>query len=176
MKSEDLDSETMQLWGQLNGKKELVLLPQALKVVTANVIPRVVTLLDINKILTLSDCNSCIFVYYIAVNVSKIFTENVDAVCPHSQLIADQNSQIRYQNQEIAFMCITCQILIFKIHRMLPHYGRKMLAPRIPENTLDRDAYNFYYKIFRDISDLLNPMRNVLEQISKIPFVNCWKF
>lgn len=48
-----------------------------------------------------------------------------------------------------------------------------MAEKRILENTLDQDAYNFYYKIFRDISDLLNPMRKVLEQISKIPFVNC---
>lgn len=35
MKSEDLDSETMWLWGQLSGRKELVQLPQALKVVTS---------------------------------------------------------------------------------------------------------------------------------------------
>lgn len=35
MKSEDLDSETMQLWGQRNGKKELVQPPQALKVATS---------------------------------------------------------------------------------------------------------------------------------------------
>ena len=34
MKSEDLDSETMWLWGQLNGK-ELVQVPQALKVETS---------------------------------------------------------------------------------------------------------------------------------------------
>lgn len=31
-------------------------------------------------------------------------------------------------------------------------------------------------KFFRDISDLLNPLRNDLEQISKIPDLNCGQF
>lgn len=64
----------------------------------------------------------------------------------------------------------------FNIHVMSPHYSRETLASKILEKRLHRVTQSSYSTIFRDISDLWNPMRNVLEQINKIPDVNCWQF
>lgn len=51
----------------------------------------------------------------------------------------------------------------FNIYIVLFYYSRKLLVLRVLVKNFDWVIYSFYNKIFRDISDFLNFMRNVFE-------------